>query len=415
MGETNLTQKTDALAQYREAEAEIAQLQGDARREAQNRLRVERNELVITFSQLALLRALHDESSAESLTWFWFNHFNVFWKKGLVAAALPDYVDATIRPQALGQFRDLLLGAVTHPAMLSYLDNTRNEAGRINENLARELLELHTLGVDGGYTQGDVREVARILTGVGLRPWRPKQLKAALAAGAHGRGEFLFDPRRHEAGPKRVLGQKIDGEGFAEVESLVTFLAHHHATARHIAGKLCLYLLGEHAPAECVARAASEFSKSDGDIAKTVAVITATARTSNTPGTFKDPYRYVISAVRLLASGRDIKNTKPVVRWLAALGQPLFGCRTPDGYSLYGKEWLSAGQLTQRFALAREMVHAMPRLVGEPLSAERVWSHESVERFVASVGASTRAALAKAGSAETRLALLLSSPEFMYW
>jgi uncharacterized protein (DUF1800 family) len=352
----------------------------------------------------------------ELLAWFWFNHFNVFWRKGLVGVALPSYVDEAIRPNILGKFRDLLLATMMHPAMLVYLDNERNIANRINENYARELLELHTLGVDGGYTQADVQEVARLLTGFGLRPLRPVKWSPKQQGLVKERGEFLFNPKDHDFGTKRVLGQTIEGSGYAEAETLADLLVAHPATARHIAGKLCQFLVGDDPPREIADRAVQTFASTQGDIARTVAVIAdGNSAAAAATRSFKDPYRWVMSSVRLLAGGRVVDDVRPVERWLKALGEPLYGCTTPDGYSLYGKDWLSAGQLTQRFETAREMVDALPRLLGQPTRLEDVVGSEGAKELLARLGGTSSVAVSAATGPRERLALLISSPEFMYW
>ena len=184
----NVTIVPGTLADYRKRRIGANRLQGEARRQEKLSASRRRLEIVRAYTEMSLERSLRTgPDDRELLAWFWFNHFNVFWRKGLVGAALPSYVDEAIRPNILGKFRDLLLATMLHPAMLVYLDNERNIANKINENYARELLELHTLGVDGGYAQADVQEVARLLTGFGLRPlrpvkWSPKQ--QALVRGA---------------------------------------------------------------------------------------------------------------------------------------------------------------------------------------------------------------------------------------
>lgn len=408
----------EALPAYRASSAEYRKLKDPEKRlEARRALFRARRQVVAAFSQTTLRRALNERDGIdEPLVWFWFNHFNVFWLKDLVGAALPDYVDGVIRPRMRGRFRDLLLGIMTHPAMLVYLDNSRNIAGKINENYARELLELHTLGVNGGYSQADVQEVARVLTGFGLKPLQPVKWTEKQAAQMREQGEFLFDPRRHDFGDKRVLGTTITGTGYSELETLADMLSRQPATARHLCGKLCLFLVGEDAPRDMVEKAAKVYLDTDGDLAKVVAGIRRQAGgLAVRPRTFKDPYRWVISAVGLLAAGRTVSNTQPVERWLIALGEPLFGRSTPDGYSLRGSDWVGAGQLTQRFELARELVAAAPRLLDRPLEVDRVLSSAPVRALQASLGRASRAALDKAEAGEDRLALLISSPEFMYW
>lgn len=409
-----------ALPAYRTSSAEFRKIADQTeRREAIRSLQRARKQLVSEFSRASLRHALNARDDIDDpLVWFWFNHFNVFWQKDLVGAALPDYVDGVIRPRMTGRFRDLLLGTMTHPAMLVYLDNSRNVAGKINENYARELLELHTLGVNGGYAQADVQEVARVLTGFGLKPLQPVKWKGRQAEQVREQGEFLFDPRRHDFGNKRVLGTTIAGDGYSELETLADMLSRHPSTANHLAGKLCLFLVGEGVTQQVVERAAKLFRDTDGDLARVVAGIRQDAADipqAQRPRTFKDPYRWVISAVALLAAGRVVANAQPVERWLTALGEPMFGRTTPDGYSLRGSDWVGAGQLTQRFEMAREVVAAVPRLLNGPLDVECVLASGAVRSLQASLGKASRAAVDKAEGGEDKLALLLSSPEFMYW
>ncbi len=417
MEDIKVTVGPGTLADYRRRLGAANRLQGEARKQERRALSRLRKGITRAYTDTSLRRSLLAvPDDREALTWFWFNHFNVFWRKGLVSAALPSYVDDAIRPHVLGRFRDLILATMLHPAMLVYLDNERNAANKINENYARELLELHTLGVDGGYSQADVQEAARLLTGFGLRPLKPVRWPPKQAALVKERGEFLFNPKRHDFGTKRVLGQTIEGTGYAEAEALADLLAAHPATARHIAGKLCLFLVGDDPPRDVVDAASKAFTSTQGDIASTVAVIRdGTKEAAGRTRSFKDPYRWVMSSVRLLAAGREIDEVRPVVRWLRALGEPLYGCTTPDGYSLYGKDWLSAGQLTQRFEIAREMVAVSPRMLSQPASPEEFLTSEAAKEQLARLGAKSSAAVSAATGPSERLALLIASPEFMYW
>src|SRR5438876_10108641 len=178
-----------------------------------------------------LLRALYSPwQLREQMTWFWMNHFNVFQYKANLRVLVADYEERAIRPHALGRFRELLGATARHPAMLIYLDNAQNAANRINENYARELMELHTLGVDGGYTQRDVQELARILTGFSVN---------------FDREMLKFIPGRHDYGDKLLLGHTIRGRGAAEVDEALDLLARHPATARFICRKLALFFVSD--------------------------------------------------------------------------------------------------------------------------------------------------------------------------
>ncbi|TXM87706.1 DUF1800 domain-containing protein, partial [Methylobacterium sp. WL103] len=183
-----------------------------------------------------ILRALASpDQLRERMTWFWLNRFNVHQGKANLRAMVGDYVDAAIRPHALGRFRDLLEATLRHPAMLRYLDNADNAAGHLNENYARELMELHTMGVGSGYTQGDVEALARILTGVGIdaRPEDPK-LKPERQADLVRAGLFEFNPNRHDYGDKVFLGHAIRGRGWPEVVEALDLIARAPATARAV-------------------------------------------------------------------------------------------------------------------------------------------------------------------------------------
>lgn len=405
------------LTAYRAKTAQLGNLREPARTELRRSMNKERNQAVKRLTEQTLLNTLNaTDTRHEELVWFWFNHFNVFWQKGLVGAALPDYLKRAIEPHVTGQFADLLLATLKHPAMLTYLDNTANVAGKLNENYARELMELHTLGVSGGYTQADVREVAHMLAGCGLRPLtKDPEMPVRLQAFLYVDGAFMFDPRRHEFALRKPLGMEIKDKGYAGVQALVNLLATHPATAKHIVGKLAVYLLGDTPPAAAVQAAEKVFSSTRGHLGKTTDSLRGhAANLHDQPRSFKAPYRYVVSSLRLLGTGMRFKNAQPVGRWVSGLGQPLFGRRTPDGYSLVGADWLSAGQLTQRFDLAREMVETTPRLLERPVDARTVLASAAAQKLMSRLGATTLTTLRKSEDDPTRLALLLSSPEFMY-
>lgn len=217
----------------------------------------------------SLLYALYSPAQLqEQMTWFWLNHFNVYQNKQNLRALVGDYEAQAIRPYALGRFRDLLGATLRHPAMLRYLDNEHNAKGRINENYARELMELHTLGVGGGYTQGDVQELARILSGVGIaRSANRPRLPAGLQAQYVRQGLFEFNPQRHDSGDKVFLGHTIRGRGFAEVDEVLDLLSRHPTTARLISRELALYFVADNPPATLIDKMAQTYLRSDGEIA----------------------------------------------------------------------------------------------------------------------------------------------------
>jgi len=289
-----------------------------------------------------LLRALYSPwQLREQMTWFWMNHFNVFQYKANLRVLVADYEERAVRPHALGRFRELLGATARHPAMLIYLDNAQNAANRINENYARELMELHTLGVDGGYTQRDVQELARVLTGFSANIDRemPK-----------------FIPGRHDYGDKLLLGRTIRGRGAAEVDEALDLLARHPATARFICRKLALFFVSDDPSEVLLERLASTFRSSDGDIAAVLRELFASAEFSASLGAkFKDPVHYVVSAVRLAYDGKAILNAGPMINWLGRMGEPLYARPTPDGFALTRTEWASAGQMATRFEIARTL------------------------------------------------------------
>jgi len=334
-----------------------------------------------------LLRALYSPNQLEEqLTWFWLNHFNVFQYKGPLRALVADYEERAIRPHALGRFRDLLGATARHPAMLIYLDNARNSAGRLNENYARELMELHTLGVDGGYTQADVEALARILTGWSLD----------LATGELAR----FYPRRHDFSPKVFLGRTIAGSGAKELDVALDMLASHPSTARFVSRKLATFFVADEPSDALVARMAQTFLDTSGQIPAVLRTMFASPEFRASLGTkFKDPLHYTLSALRLVLDERPLPDAQPVIGALARMGEPLYARATPDGYPLSRADWASPGQLATRFEIARGIAYRVPA---------RIW-----DAPLGALSPTTRETLAQASSPQEWNLLLLSSPEFM--
>src|SRR5882724_1734991 len=248
-----------------------------------------------------ILRGLYaPDQLRERMTWFWFNHFNVHQYKANLRILVGDYESRAIRPFALGKFRDLLTATLHHPAMLRYLDNAENAAGHLNENYAREIMELHTMGVGSGYTQQDVEALARILTGVGidLKPEDPK-LKPELQSQLMREGAFEFNPARHDYGDKTLLGHAIKGRGLAEVEDAVDILVHHPATATRLARQIATYFIADNPSEPLVQRMAQTFKTSDSDIAAVLSTMVHApefAASLKSASRFKDPVHYVLSA-----------------------------------------------------------------------------------------------------------------------
>jgi uncharacterized protein (DUF1800 family) len=221
-----------------------------------------------------LLALYAPDQLCERMTWFWFNHFNVHQYKSNIRILVGDCVDSAIRPHALGKFRDLLAATLYHPAMLRYLDNADNAAGHINENYAREIMELHTMGVGSGYTQADVEALAKILTGVGidLKSEDPK-LKPELQPQLFRDGAFEFNPARHDYSDKTFLGHTIKGHGLAEVDEALDILVHHPATATHLSRQIATYFVSDNPPDSLVQKMAQAFKTSDGDTAAVLATM----------------------------------------------------------------------------------------------------------------------------------------------
>jgi len=377
------------------------------------------NSLINESIQRHLLRALYSPAQVkEQMTWFWLNHFSVFRGKGAVRYLLADYEESAIRPHVLGKFRDLLMATVRHPAMLFYLDNSHNAVGKINENYARELMELHTLGIDGGYSQQDVQELARILTGAGVS-WANKPIKnldKKLERYYLRDGNFVFNPKRHDFGEKQFLGKKIAGDGFGEIEQVVDMLARHPSTARFISHKLAVYFVSDTPPPALVERMAKTFQGSDGDIAATLHTLFESEEfTASLGKKISDPMHYIVAALRFAYDGQSITKLNPAIEWLDKLSEPLYGHLTPDGYGMTEKDWISSGQLTKRFEIARQIVDSnLAADKSAALTTRKLADKPLYQAIEPVLSAQTKAALAKAASAGEWNAFMLSAPEFIY-
>jgi len=353
-----------------------------------------------------ILRAVYSEKQLqEVMVDFWTNHFNVFAGKGADRWLLPSFDRDTIRPYAMGKFSDLLEATAKSPAMLFYLDNfqsvspdaNRNQPPRrarllselvnlqrrregnnpmqdpvmrqpparqqrrgINENYARELMELHTLGVDGGYTQKDVQEVARCFTGWTIfQPRGGAAAANALLGGEAARrsaGTFFFNARAHDDGEKTVLGHKIPaGGGMKDALTVLDILAHHPATAKFVATKLVRHFVTDDPSPALVERVAATFTKTDGDIRETLKTIFFSPEFNSTTAyraKIKRPFELVVSAIRAL--GAETNGGPGTHQWIARMGEPLYGFQTPNGYSDLAESWVNTGGLLERmnFGLA---------------------------------------------------------------
>ncbi len=345
-------------------------------------------QIVQELQQAKIIRAVYSEKQLqEVMTDFWFNHFNVFINKGADRVLTTSYERDVIRPRVFGKFEDLLKATAESPAMLFYLDNwmsaspnvktlnrdelrqmrrqqrgvgrfggmrpepmlnqngkiPQNRARGLNENYAREIMELHTLGVDGGYTQKDVQEVARCFTGWTLR--QPRN-------GA----EFVFNPMMHDDGEKTVLGKKISsGGGIKDGYAVIHLLATHPSTAKFISTKLARKFVSDNPPQSLVDRMAETFKKTDGDLREVLRAMFASPEffaAENYRAKIKTPFEMTVSAVR--AIGADTDAGPQFHRWLAQMGEGLFLCQPPTGYADTAEHWVNTGALLERmnFALA---------------------------------------------------------------
>ena len=408
--------------------------------------------------QAKLLRAIYSQRQLEEvMTDFWFNHFNVFIGKGADHILLTSYEQDVIRPHALGKFEDLLVATAKSPAMLFYLDNwlsvgpnsmqalgiparparygpyrypprlarrnpnAKRKVSGLNENYGRELLELHTLSVNGGYSQRDVTEVAKVFTGWTIeKPFEG--------------GSFQFDPRRHEPGPKFVLGHRIKPKGEGEGREVLHMLATSPQTAHFISLKLAQRFVSDDPPPQLVDRMAKTFLKKKGDIREVLSTLFHAPEfwdENSYRAKVKTPLEFVASAVR--ATGADVQDAIPLARQLSNMGMPLYGAQPPTGYSMKADTWVSSSALLNRmnFALAltggkiRDVKVDTAQLAGgaaSPPDSSLALSAMETKLLADDVSRQTHdsivAQLAKpekeksAPDASTIAGLLLGSPEF---
>jgi uncharacterized protein (DUF1800 family) len=378
-------------------------------------------------AQARILRALLSRRQLqEVMVDFWFNHFNVFAGKDLDDLWIGDYERQAIRPFVLGRFRDLLFAATKHPAMLVYLDNTlstapgspaaRGNRSGLNENFAREVMELHTLGADGGYTQEDVITLGRILTGWSIN--RPDAREYSDYAA-------IFEGARHDFNPKVFLGHALRSRGKAEGEEALDILAKSPATARHIAFELAQYFVADEPPTPLIDQLAARFLATDGNIRAVLSALFSSREFwESYSQKYKTPYHFVISAVR--AAGAHVDNTRPLLGAMSQLGMPLFGCLTPDGYKNTEGSWLSPDSTARRINFAAALARgdlSMSNLVTSaglgpysdpprPHAASPVDVARLEEIFGPTMMPATREAVGEAPPG-LRAALILGSPDFM--
>jgi len=430
-----------SLARYRPVSASPAEMMEsllDRRRQRREGMAMEEpagpgGPIVGELAQAKLVRAVASERQLlEVMADFWFNHFNVYGAKGRVRALLPSYERDVIRRHALGSFRELLLGTARHPAMLVYLDNWRSSSPEpparvrrarrrpkrparrgLNENYARELLELHTLGVDGGYTQADVTEVARCFTG-----WT--------VAGIDGDPRFAFRLGRHDGGEKRVLGTVIEaGGGEGDGEAVLEMLMRHPSTARFIATKLVRRFVADDPPLDLVERVAGAFSRTGGEVRAMLRAIFASPdfwSRRALRAKVRSPLEHVVASVRAL--GAAVGDAVPLARAVARIGEPLYGAAAPTGYPDTADAWVSPGALLARIDFGLALAEGKLRGVSvdlAPLAAaepERVLQGAQVLLGTGDLSPRTRSfvleklreAPAKARAARA-VGLLLGAPE----
>ncbi|MCA1561752.1 MAG: DUF1800 domain-containing protein [Acidobacteria bacterium] len=437
--------------QKREQSAAAEAPQRDLRSPEQlEAMRVQRKVLSELTQQKILRAAYSNRQLEEVMVDFWFNHFNVFAGKGPTRMYLTEYERDAIRPHVFGKFRDLLQATAESPAMLFFLDNWQSVApvdarrprnanaesagqrpgpqagGRrvrpemmtgterplqrpqrgLNENYARELMELHTLGVDGGYTQKDVQEVARAFTG-----WTIE--------GPRRGGGFRFDPRVHDHGDKTVLGHHIKaGGGKGDGERVLGILANHPATARFVATKLTRRFIADDPPASVVTRASTRFRETGGDIREVVRTIITSPEffaKQTYRAKVKTPFEFVASAVR--TTGIEIANAEPIAQALRSLGMPLYHCQPPTGYADRADAWVNTGALLNRMNFAVALASGNLRGArggGSPRPVVPSGAREIVVQsaLAGDLSRSTVATVDKATTDAQALALLLGSPEF---
>lgn len=360
------------------------------------------HEVLRALQQAAILRAVYSRwQLRERLADFWSNHFNVYGKKGYGAYRKATDETQVIRKHAFGRFSDMLYASATSPAMLAYLDNQLNTEAGPNENYARELMELHTLGVDGGYTQRDVREVARCFSGwtFETRYLRP-------------RGKFRFDAERHDKGEKLVLGHRIPaGGGIEDGQRVLQILSEHPATARFLSGKLCRYFLGtDQSPAQ--ARVEQAFKESKGDLRHTVKTVLAQKELVDGPPIVKRPFDLLVSALRGLNATTD--GDAPLQRHLELMGQPLYLWPMPDGYPDAAESW--TGSLLGRWNFAAALAGGQIARTSVPMDALLDRSSGTAFDTAASLllGRAAPEPWPRVASAADAFAVVLASPEFQW-
>jgi uncharacterized protein (DUF1800 family) len=343
-----------------------------------------------------------DIGFAERLVWFWSNHFCISASKGGGVAALAGaYEREAIRPHVLGHFGDMLLAVETHPAMLLYLDNARSigpnsPAGRaggkgLNENLAREILELHTLGVRTVYSQADVTRFADVITGWTIVPPRPELPHA---------GEFTFNPRMHEPAAEKVIGRDYPDVGFEQGRAVLQMLARHPATARHVATKLARHFVADDPPLALVDKLSKRFLDTQGDLKEMAKALVAAPESWTSPRKLKRPGEWMIGMLR--ATNSDMPDVKPILQAQNLLGEPLWRPPAPNGFADKDEAWIDG--MAQRLDIATQASRRLGNQIDPKAALDLVLGPLA--------SAETRQAINRAESRPQALALLFMAPEF---
>ncbi|MGO4328289.1 DUF1800 family protein [Cupriavidus sp. 2TAF22] len=409
---------TAALAgEFGAQQREVRQASSDAKAVARQQLQRETREAYRDAVDARVASALVTPAPfVERLVHFWSNHFAVSVEKPAVAALAGAFEAEAIRPHVLGRFEDMLVAVERHPAMQIFLDQVRSigpdsMAARVaaqrapqrqlglNENLAREILELHTLGVRSGYSQADVTEFARALTGWSVGGFGAREDGEA--------GSFLFRPRVHEPGTRVMLGRDYPQQGEAQALAVLHDLAQSEATARHLATKLARHFVADTPPSALVARLSDAYMRSGGALPEVYrALVQSPEAWASAPAKFKSPWEWAVSSLRGLglreAGGQGgVAHFAPV---LAQLGQPVWRPGSPAGYDDLAASWAAPDALVRRVELAQRFAAR---------AGDRIDARELGPKLLAgTLSASTAGAIARAESAQTALALLLVSPDF---
>ena len=391
------------------------------------------NEVIADLQEATVMRALFSKRQLnEVLVNFWSNHFSIYAPKNDCRWFKTTDDREVIRKYAFGKFGDLLLASAQSPAMLEYLDNRLNVKGVANENYAREIMELHSLGVNGGYTQKDVSELARAFTGWGITT--PKRF-AGILMDYNGSGVFQFDPKKHDDGAKRILGINLPaGGGINDARKIIDVLAHHPSTAKFISRKLVGWFVSDNPPDALVERAAQTFTQTDGDIRAVLSTILHSDEFISFAQKIKRPFELIASTARALDMQLD--DARPFALALQAMGQGLFLHLTPDGYPDYGSAWINTNGLLARWNLAlvvaankvpRARVDLKAAMNRAPVQtagdAVDFWTnyllHRTIpvadrQKLIDAVSAGGQSASFDQARLPELVALILSSPHFQY-